>query len=160
MIRLSITGARSFVYVCLVAFTILTVGCSGGGTSALEYHWNTWFENGAGIVAKKKDRTGIRILSRRGMTASLGLRRWREESPETETVTGKEGPGSRDIIAKVSTKRNGGLSDGNARVSGGKMAVHGGGIQMSTVISLGTEALLERMSLVVKQGGSSVSLSF
>lgn len=36
----------------------------------------------------------------------------------------------------------------------------GVGIGMSTVISMGTEALLEWMSLVVKQGGSSVSVSF
>lgn len=28
---------------------------------------------------------------------SLGLCGWREESPETETVIGKEVPGSRDI---------------------------------------------------------------
>lgn len=80
--------------------------------------------------------------------------------PRQRRSQGKKSQEAETSIAKASAKRNGGLSDGNARVSGGKMAVHGGGIQMSTVISLGTEALLERMSLVVKQGGSLVSLSF
>lgn len=67
--------------------------------------------------------------------------------PRQSRSQGKKPQEAETSTVKVSTKRNGGLGTDNARVSDGEMAVHGGGIGMSTVISLGTGALLERMSL-------------